>query len=370
MAPSPGHAPNPCRPEIPIPVPCRPFRFPVPCRRLACLGALALLLAAPLGCDQGSGATPTPAAGADEPSSPRDGPPALAPRFQGRSFEDIRNEAFRMQEGREESGLVLEALRAAHALDPGAYGVNRRLGQVYGDVKLNVEALEHYRMARAARPEVLEDGLAVVRLLLALDRREEALEELKPLLEDDSTRGEALFHQARILDFLGDREAALDVVRSAEGLEPAQAYHAISLHGRFLMEQGDHAAAEALFRTALAGRSDYKEALRGMADACRRQGRPDEAEHWDTILRLFLDLTDNVFVRKRPAERRATLEGIVREYPQWTPGFQQLALQLRREGDHDGACRVIGEFLDAHAELVGPDEAAALRDRFCSGTSR
>jgi tetratricopeptide (TPR) repeat protein len=308
--------------------------------------------------------------GADVGSARHDPTEAIAARFEGRSFEDIRNEAFRMQEAREEPVLVLEALRAAHALDPAAYGVNRRLGQVYGDMKLNTEALEHFRAARAAKPEALEDGLSVVRLLLALDRREEALQELEPLLIDEGTRGEALFHQARILDFLGDRDGALAAVRSADTLEPTVAYHAISLHGRFLMEQGEITSAEALFRKALSGRADYKEALRGMADSCRRQGRAEEADRWDRILRLFLDLTDNVFVRKRPVERRRTLEEIVAQYPEWTLGFQQLALQLRREGDNEGACRVIGEFLDTHSDLVGPTEAAALRDRFCSGVPR
>jgi tetratricopeptide (TPR) repeat protein len=272
-----------------------------------------------------------------------------------------------MQDAREDPQLILTALKAAHALNSGAYGVNRRLGQVYGELKLHVEALDHYQQARASKPEAVEDGLAVVRLLLALDRHEEALQELAPLLADESTRGEALFHQARILDFLGDREAALDILRSAASVDPALAYHAISLNGRFLLEDGDFATAEALFRKALVGRPDYKEALRGMADVCRRLQRPEEAQHWDRILTLFLDLTDNVFARKQRSARRRTLTALVSEYPAWTPGYQQLALQLRRDGDREAACEVIHAFLEIHSELVDPEQAAALQDAFCSG---
>ncbi len=283
------------------------------------------------------------------------------------SFEELRNEAFRMHEAQEEPGRVLEALLAAHALDPDAYGVNRRLGQTYADIKLNLEALKHYRLARIAKPEAMQDGLAVVRLALAQGLHEEALSELEPLLKHEATRGEALYHQAGLLDFQGDRPGALSVARLASALGPDQAYHAISLHGRFTLEAGDFAQAEALFRTALAGRPDYKEALRGMADACRRQQRPEEAARWDRVLGLFLDLTDNVFIRKRPEERRRTLQALVAEYPAWTPAFAQLALLLRREGDRAGACQVIETFLDEHAPLVGPAEAAALRDRFCTG---
>lgn len=272
-----------------------------------------------------------------------------------------------MQDAREDPQLILAALKAAHALNPDAYGVNRRLGEVYGELKLHVEALTHYQRARVNKPEAVEDGLAVVRLLLALDRHEEALEELAPLLTDESTRGEALFHQARILDFLGDRAAALDILQSATTADPALAYHAISLNGRFLMEDGDFSTAEILFRQALAGRADYKEALRGMADVCRRLQRPEEAQHWDRILTLFLDLTDNVFARKQRAARRRTLTALVTEYPAWTPGYRQLALHLRRDGDGAAACEVIRDFLETHSELVEPEEASALRDAFCSG---
>ena len=311
--------------------------------------------------------------GAIEPSAPAEtgaagqAQPAVVDRA---LFETRRNEAFRLQESGEEPGKVLEALLAAHELDPSAYGVNKRLGQVYADLKLYVDALAHYDRAREARPDEMTDRMAVVRILLALNDHERALEELPPLLEAPSTRGEALFQKARVHDFMGDRELALATVAGAEQMEPSLAYHSISLHGRFLAEEGRHAEAEALFRRALEGRVDYKEALRGLADACRRQGRADEADRWDAILGLFLELTDNIFIRKDPALRRALLEQLVADYPQWTPGFHQLALLLRREGEHEQACAVMERFLKLHADLLTPAERDALRAQFCTDTGR
>jgi len=281
------------------------------------------------------------------------------------AFEQARDLAFRLHDAADDPAEALTALLAAYELRPDVYGVNHRLGLVYADLKRNEKALEHFQKAHAAKPDEVDDRLAIVRLLLANGEHEAALPWITPLLDVPGARGEALFHQARVLDLLDRRDEALQCLVEADGLPVEEAYHALSLHGRYLAEAGDFAAAEALFLRALSGRPDYKEALRGLADTCRRQGRTEEAAHWDRLLALFLDLTDNVFIRKQPAKRREILEHLTAEYPQWTPGFQQLALLLRREGQDAEACHVIERFLEVHGAKVSEQDAAALRQKFC-----
>src|SRR5262249_60011895 len=129
--------------------------------------------------------------------------------------------------------------------------------------------------------------------------------------------GEARYQEALIRDQQGRREDAEALVSDTAGLSPAQAYRCRSLHGRYLTEAGDWAAASAEFAAALAGRPDYKEALRGAADCARRLGHEDEAKQWDERLALFVDLTDNVYMHtpRAAGQRRAVLEQLVVAYP-------------------------------------------------------
>jgi len=290
----------------------------------------------------------------------------------GPEFEAARAHAVQLQESGADQGQVLQALQAAYRLNPDHYGINHRLAQACSELKLHDQALDHFLRAYRARPEDHETLLASVTLQVRLGQLDEALANLPPLQADPAYAGEARYQHATILDQRGERAAALALVADTSGLAPPQAYRCKSLHGRYLLEDGDFAGAEAHFRAALAGRADYKEALKGMADSSRRLGQDSQAAHWDEVLDLVVALTDNIYV-KSPRERegrRATLERLVACYPEWTDGFAQLAdLQLQL-GDKAAACATIETFLARQGATMPPEAAARLRDRYCGGAAK
>src|SRR5262249_37588055 len=99
---------------------------------------LALLLLAACG----SKAAPTAANAA---------PPAAPAPVDKAAFEAARAKAVKLQESGAEQQEVLDALLAAHRLDPAHPGINRRLGQVYSDLHLNDQALESFKAVLAAQ---------------------------------------------------------------------------------------------------------------------------------------------------------------------------------------------------------------------------
>lgn len=285
------------------------------------------------------------------------------------AFEAARALAVRLQESGGDARAVLDALLAAHALDPDHPGINRRLGRAYSDAKLHEQALAHFERTLAAEPDDQETRLAIVTLRVRLGLLEAALADLPPLLSDPQLAGEARYQQALILDQLGRREEAEALVRDSADLPADQAWRCRSLHGRYLFEHGRWEEAAGEFAQALAGRADYKEALRGAADCARRLGREDEARRWDGILALFVELTDNVFMDspRHAAQRRAVLEKLVATYPEWSKGFLELADAQTAAGEGDAACATLRAWLLRHGADLGASERAALEQRFCGG---
>jgi len=155
------------------------------------------------------------------------------------------------------------------------------------------------------------------------------------------------------------------VVTGADDMAPEIAYRAQSLHARFLFQAGDLPGARDLFATANRGRPDYKESVKGLADTQRRLGDAEAAEHWSEVLSLLLSLTDDEYVRKRPAVRQERLARLVEIHPAYEDAFQQLAELQRRAGDMAGACATIEAFLEQHGGRVAPEDTERLRQRFC-----
>jgi tetratricopeptide (TPR) repeat protein len=291
-------------------------------------------------------------------------PPAAADPAE---FEKLRNHAFRLFDAGGDLVAIREALAAAYVLRPDAYGVNWRLGQVHADLKLNSEALDHYEAAWAARQDDGDILLRVITLQTELGRDEDALALMPGLAAFAPLAGEALALEATLRDHRGERDLALALVERAAELEPALAYRAQSLHGRFLMQAGDLDGAHERFSSALAGRADYKEAVKGLADTCQRLGREAEAAHWQQVLSLLLDLTDDVMARKKKVMRRNRLEQLVELHPQWEGAFQQLADLQRNAGDTDQACATIETYIALHGTEWDPLDVIRLRQRYCSG---
>lgn len=301
---------------------------------------------------------------AESADTPPDSAPA--PAVDPAQFEALRNEAFRLYEGGAELADMRDALLAAHAADPSAYGVNWRLGQVFADLKLNAEALHHFEAAFEARSDDGELLLKIITLQAQLSMDQEALQLLPQLRQHEALAGEALYLEARVRDHAGDREAARALLEQALQLPDALAYRAHSLLARFKLQEGDLPASHALFERALAGRADYKEAAKGLADTCRRLGRDSEADHWDEVLSLLLDLTDDTYIRKRKELRLDRLSRLVQIHPAWEEGFQQLADLQRRTGDMTAACATIDAFLAHHGSTVPDADRQHLRQRYCT----
>jgi tetratricopeptide (TPR) repeat protein len=321
---------------------------------------LALLLLA------ACGPTSAPAAPAGTPSAAPSAPAAVDKA----AFDAARNKAVKLQDSGADNQEVLAALLAAHQLDPRHPGINRRLGQVYTDLRLNDQALAAYKAVLEVQPEDHEVLMNVVTIEVRLGQTDAALAALPPLRKDPAYAGEARYQEAQIADQQGRREDAEKLVADVADLSPPQAYHCRSLHGRYLTEAGDWQAAAAEFAAALAARPDYKEALRGAADCARRLGHEDEAKAWDERLELLVELTDNVYMRtpKQAAQRRAVLEKLVAAYPAWGGAFLELADLQKKSGDGDSACKTIDAYLAAHGSEVPADQHEPLRKRFC-GTS-
>ena len=125
--------------------------------------------------------------------------------------------------------------------------------------------------------------------------------------------------------------------------------------------------AEALFERALVGRPDYKETLKGLADCNRRLGHEDEARHWDEVLSLVLDLTDNEYIRKQRDVRKEKLGRLAEIHPIWGEGQLELADLHLRDDERDAACAAFEHWLLTHAGEHDAPELARLRARYCGG---
>jgi tetratricopeptide (TPR) repeat protein len=299
-------------------------------------------------------------------------PPVDPASIDDATFEAARNSAFQLDEARSlvgearaDIGDVRDALLAAHAMRPQAFGVNRRLGHLFTDLRMNVPAVEHFRMALDSHPDDNSVRQSLIAVLAMIEAEDEMLVELPLLRADPEHVGEALFLEARLLDKRGERENALTLLGEAEQHPAAEVYRALSLHGRYVFQSGDHASAQLLFSRAQKGRPDYKEAIKGLADCARRLGRPEEGDRWSSILSLLLALTDDEYGHKREDHRKQKLTELLELLPEYTNGYRLLADLHRRSGDVSAACAVIERFISLHGALLEAEDLTGLRERYC-----
>jgi tetratricopeptide (TPR) repeat protein len=282
-------------------------------------------------------------------------------------YEALRARAVALHESGDDPAGARTALEAALALRPEHYGLNQRLGRVCLDLRLNEQALEALERALAARPEERRALLSIISLQVTLGQFDAALTRIPQVVDDPELRGEALYLQAHALEQTGKREAAREVAQASRTLAPERSYRCQALLGRMALEDGDHAKAHAYFERARVGRPDYREALKGLADSARRLGREAEADRWDHLLGLYLQLNDSAFARA-PAQadaRRALLETLISIYPDWSAGFEETAELQRAQGDKAAACATMEIWLAKHGADMPPGAKAALHRRYC-----
>ena len=314
---------------------------------------------------------------------------AAAPPVEQVAFEQARNTAFRLLDERASPDECLAALQAAHALDPGAYGVNSRLGSLCVEMKRYAEAREHYEAALAARPDDAVSRREVVWLALQLGDPERALQAVAPLRDDPVLGGDALYLHALALDQLGRRDEARGVLAD---LDQHGSESAFVLRGQMALGAGELAAALADFEAVVARRPDDQAALRGLADTARREGDETAAAHWDEVLTLLVALRDNRYAKpaqdkvdrkvQRQAERASDyiarevaaqeqrLRRLIEIHPAWAEGFELLAELLRKGDRREEGCAVVDALLARHGAAYDAAAVADLRRRFCPEGSR
>ena len=364
VVPRPDQPSPPCRVVLPV----KRTRCPLSVDLLVPTGLVTLLLLAP-GLATGCGPEPAPAASSassDELTVPESDPTTVDEA----TFEATRNKAFQLDEMHADVPAAREALLAAHAMRPEAFGINKRLGAIHAELRLNLPAVKHYRMALDAHPDDNSVRQSLVALLAMVEQDEEMLAELPLLRADPDHAGEAIFLEARLRDIRGDRETAQALLAEADTLPSAEAYRALSLHGRFVFQTGDYLKAQELFERAQQGRPDYKEAVKGLGDCALRLGQTEVAEHWGEILSLLLALTDDEYVRRNEEVRSEKLVELLALMPEYTNGYKLLADIYRRNDKVAEACAVIEQFITLHGELLQDDDIAGLRQRYCQARKR
>ncbi len=309
-------------------------------------GLAACLLVTALGCSE-SGA-PTPVDDAD--------------------YERLKAEAVRVHERGRNRAKAIDLLEEVAALRPGQAGIHRRLGQLHGELKQNDDALRHFEAVLEARPDDLQSVLSVISLRTAINATGDIEPLVRQLADSDEFRGDGLYHLALLRYEAGDIDAAMALLDKARTLPSTLGYRCASLHGVLLLEEGRFAEALERFEAARRGRADYKETLNGLALTHRRLGNEDEARRWETIHRLFLDLTDDVYMksRKRADDRAVVLEQITLAYPEWTDGFRDLADLYSKHGNTAAACRTIERLVEENPSM--PDAMRnTLKNEYCGG---
>lgn len=291
-----------------------------------------------------------------------------APAVDDATLTELKREAIAVHERGRNRAKAVELLEHVASLRPGQAAIHRRLGDLHTELKNNDDALRHFELALEARPDDLASVAAVVALRTHTADAASVEALIEQLLADDAYRGEGLYHRAQRLREADRVDDALAVLDDARSLPVDRAYRCASLHGVLLLEEGRFDEALERFEAALRGRADYKETLNGLALAHRRLGHDEQAARWDRVHRLFLDLTDDVYMksRKRAGDRAEVLDEITRVYPEWTEGFTRLADLYVKHGNTKAACATIGRLI-AHNPSMPDAVRDGLEDRYCRG---
>jgi len=365
-----------------------------PARRLAALAlgpgmaaAGALAVGVLVACGPGEVTASEEAVAAQAPS----GAPAPGPA----SFAEARDAAFALASGGAPPEEVRRALLAAHALDPAAYGVNVRLGQVCAELGLHAEAAAAFEQALAARPDDPASRLALVQARLAAYGTSGPApgsgREPGAAGSDTGSAGGAAGSDTGVTpNGAADPLAALTaLVESLPAELPAASRaEAHAELGRVRLRAGQFEAARAQFAAALGLAPADTGALKGLADASYRLGDPAAGEHWQEVLELVLALRDNLFtstrldgpeaaaeqaeaaerseyVRREQQAQRARLLRLTQIHPAFGEAALQLAELQAAAGETAAACATVRAWDALHGAGATAAERQRLLERYC-----
>lgn len=145
-------------------------------------------------------------------------------------------------------------------------------------------ALADYRQVLDREPDRDPVRLRVAEILFKIRKIDEAIPELETLMRRDGVDVAVALTLARCRRERAEYDAALaalDRLSAAGAKDP----RVKAERGQIALAQGRFAEAERLLREALAGQPREREALYGLQQAVSRQGKTEEAERIDRLLR-------------------------------------------------------------------------------------
>ncbi|GJM20106.1 MAG: hypothetical protein DHS20C15_00210 [Planctomycetota bacterium] len=279
-------------------------------------------------------------------------------------FQQARRAALDLDEREALPGQRVAAWREAQELRARSPFVLQKLARALLDAQLQGEAVEVLARTLELKPEDTDTRRQLVRVLLDLGRDAEALPLLVAARDTGDVDADTLTQLAQLRDRAGDRDEARALLDEAVARWPDDAARALALRARFQLETGalDDAARD--FHAALALRPDNTTALKGLADVARRQGDDARADHWDEVLGLMVDLTDNVVLRDDASFRKPRLRRLAELHPAWIAGWHELAGRMQAAGRVPEACEFVRGQFERLPELRA-ESRAELRARFC-----
>lgn len=257
------------------------------------------------------------------------------------------------------------AFTRALALTPSSPAALLGLGRLLAAQGLGEPALSHLRAAVESAPGHAPAWIAHIDALSALGRHGEALSQARAAAGHHPRHAE-LAHRLGLLERRnGDAAAAEAAFRTAIGAAPDHAVLLAGAHanlGALRLEAGDMAGAGAAFRRALALDPAHRVALRGMGAAHQRAGRFGPSLRCFAALRA-LDLADDeafcdmalaLQLAQDPQTRWAAYEA--RRAPP-VPGALHVCYRISDQGNKAGKLAGIFECLDNFLEVFRPTAA-------------
>jgi tetratricopeptide (TPR) repeat protein len=236
---------------------------------------------------------------------------------------------------------ALRYLQAAVALRPDSTLARINLSYAARALGRPDQALAEIRMVLDLDPKLAKGHTNLGILLYELGKRTEAAAALRKALALDPGDCKALATFARVLHESGQKNEAVAALRKAVGVEPANAGNWYAL-GNMLRDQGKTSEAVAAFEQAIRHQSNYPEALVNLGNLLQRQQDHDRAIALyrqaltcdPTFANAHFNLGYALLVQGKPDDALAAFRKAVAHDPSHAKARGNLARLLLVRGQH------------------------------------